>query len=73
MFTGLIQSTGKIRHHAASFLIDGYESFDQLVIGDSVAVDGVCLTVKEFLLKGFLVDVSEETSVSYTHLRAHET
>ena len=30
-------------------------------IGDSIAVDGICLTVKEIYQKKFTVDVSEET------------
>ena len=30
-------------------------------IGDSIAVDGICLTVKEISNNQFKVDVSEET------------
>ena len=32
-----------------------------MAIGDSIAVDGICLTVKEIFQNKFTVDVSEET------------
>ncbi|NES97823.1 MAG: riboflavin synthase, partial [Desertifilum sp. SIO1I2] len=34
---------------------------DDLTLGDSVAVDGVCLTVEQIFPQGFIVDVSPET------------
>jgi riboflavin synthase len=67
MFTGLVQSLGNLRlltddrlevlcsySNAALILTD-------LTIGDSVAVDGACLTVEEILPQGFIVTVSPET------------
>ncbi|GAB4345351.1 MAG: riboflavin synthase [Leptolyngbyaceae cyanobacterium] len=67
MFTGLIQGLGKIHpmgkdrlqitcQTATSGLI-----VPDLQLGDSVAVDGVCLTVTEILPQGFIAVVSPET------------
>lgn len=67
MFTGLIQSLGTLESlgidklritcmPAASGVI-----LQDLTIGDSVAVDGVCLTVVELLPQGFMADASPET------------
>ncbi len=61
MFTGLIQSIGKIHQRGAGLLIEGCEPFSPLIIGESIAVDGVCLTVVDLVPNGFLADVSEET------------
>lgn len=61
MFTGLIQAVGTIQRRSSGVLIEGCGAFAPLAIGDSVAVDGVCLTVAERSGDGFLADVSEET------------
>ena len=61
MFTGLIQSIGRINRRADYVFIDGCEPFSPLQLGDSVSVDGVCLTVAELYKGGFLANVSEET------------
>jgi riboflavin synthase len=67
VFTGLIQSIGLIRSIANDLLqvsVQGKNSqniLSDLEIGDSVAVDGVCLTVAEILADGFVADVSPET------------
>lgn len=39
----------------------GLLTHDKLLIGDSVAVDGVCLTVEELLPNGFIASASPET------------
>lgn len=66
MFTGLVQAVGQLQllsdavrvvwpqRHSALQLAD-------LNLGDSVAVDGVCLTVRRFCSDGFEADVSPET------------
>jgi riboflavin synthase len=67
VFTGLIQGLGIIRsiggdrftlslstQVSASILSD-------LALGDSVAVDGICLTVEEILAQGFVAAASPET------------
>jgi riboflavin synthase len=67
MFTGLIQAQGKIRRLAddrVEIPIDSAEAdviLADLEIGDSVAVDGVCLTVEKILARGFVAAVSPET------------
>ena len=61
MFTGLIQAVGTIQRRSSGVLIEGCGAFAPLALGDSIAVDGVCLTVAERSSNGFLADVSEET------------
>jgi riboflavin synthase len=72
MFTGLVQSLGLIES-------SGQDSFEisivghnhdvitsDLTIGDSVAVDGVCLTVETILDQGFIATASPETLAKTT-------
>ena len=61
MFTGIIQSTGKLRNEANQSIIEVLENNFEMNIGDSIAVDGICLTVKDIFQNSFSVDVSEET------------
>ena len=64
MFTGLVQAVGKLRLAASNRLeIYPHEPsiLQALAIGDSVAVDGVCLTVAEILPQGFAAITSPET------------
>jgi riboflavin synthase len=67
MFTGLIQSLGKIRVLAddkVGIMVDsssGTAILGDLEIGDSVAVDGVCLTAESIIAQGFIAAISPET------------
>lgn len=67
MFTGLIQSLGFVRLSGEDKLQISCSKksedpiLEDLAIGDSVAVDGVCLTVVEILSAGFVAVVSPET------------
>ena len=64
MFTGLIQALATIRVVDTDRLYLSVSSdtiLQDLIIGDSVAVDGVCLTVEEILPEGFLATASPET------------
>ncbi len=67
MFTGIIQAIGSIATHSSSgvdsrfYIKTGDLSLENLKLGDSVAVNGVCLTVVELLNDGFWADVSAET------------
>lgn len=64
MFTGLIQALGSLSLAAPSRLqvhCDSPLILTDLAIGDSVAVDGACLTVEKVLTQGFLVAASPET------------
>ena len=61
MFTGLIQAIGKIKKNNIGVVVDGCKPFSPLKLGDSVSVDGVCLTVSELRNDSFLANISEET------------
>jgi len=66
MFTGLIEELGIVRiinrlSYGASVFIECRNILDDLNIGDSVAVNGVCQTVTKLENNGFAVDVSQET------------
>ena len=61
MFTGLIQSIGRIKRNSFGITVEGVQPFSPIKLGDSISVDGVCLTVAKILNNAFLVDISEET------------
>ncbi len=61
MFTGIIQSIGKLKKEEKILIIEILDPSFDIQIGDSIAVDGICLTVKDILNNQFKVDVSEET------------
>jgi riboflavin synthase len=67
MFTGIVEATGRVRsvvpeNQGASVMIDaGRLDLSDVSIGDSIAVDGCCLTVVELEPAAFRVDVSQET------------
>lgn len=64
MFTGLIQGLGYLQPQGPQQILVKCGSVpfgDDLAIGDSVAVDGVCLTVETLIAQGFVVSVSPET------------
>ncbi len=62
MFTGLVQTLGKIEScDGGAIAIRCPDLKSQLAIGDSVAVNGVCLTVVEISAYGFVADLSPET------------
>ena len=61
MFTGLIQSIGTIKKNSDGVVINGCEYFSPIKLGDSISVDGVCLTVSELMHNSFLANISEET------------
>ncbi|MBW4658891.1 MAG: riboflavin synthase [Drouetiella hepatica Uher 2000/2452] len=64
MFTGLIQAVGTVRAQGENLLqvsCDAIAHLGTLELGDSVAVDGICLTVTGLLPMGFTADVSPET------------
>jgi riboflavin synthase len=72
MFTGLILGRGKIieKRPVGTGMVFGIEAgfeLEQPQEGESIAVNGVCLTARKFSGRGFLVDVSPE-SLSRTNL-----
>ena len=62
MFTGIVEELGKVQAitkdkitvECGTVLVDAK-------LGDSIAVNGVCLTVVNILSNGFVADVSPET------------
>ena len=66
MFTGLISHLGKVKSielngDSAKLIIQCPEITSEIKVGDSVAVNGVCLTVTEFDAQSFAVDVMVQT------------
>jgi riboflavin synthase len=62
MFTGLVRTMGRLQRWRSGVWVRGdLEALGPLALGDSIAVDGVCLTVSRLVGDGFQADVSEET------------
>ena len=67
MFTGIIETLGKVeaiepRGGDVTLVIDtGDLDLSDVALGDSIAVNGVCLTVVSLTDRGFSADVSGET------------
>ncbi len=66
MFTGLVEEVGKVTGvrktgHALQLQVAAQKILEDIAIGDSVAVNGVCLTVTHLSSSGCLVDVVPET------------
>ena len=59
MFTGLIREVGTVMRDVNHKLYIRSEMHPE--IGDSIAVNGVCLTVVELLANGFAVEAADET------------
>ena len=72
MFTGLIESIGTVRSlqrrgASATLAVDLGVLTDNMAIGDSVAINGACLTVTQFDRQVGQFDVSRET-LDHTNL-----
>jgi len=67
MFTGIIQSVGQLQSMRPQggdqriTVATGKLSMADVVLGDSIAVNGVCLTAIDFDKQSFQADVSNET------------
>ena len=66
MFTGIIEEIGKIKEKrykgsGCKIIVEGEKIFEDLKIGDSISVNGVCLTVEEIENKNFSVSLSFHT------------
>ncbi len=67
MFTGIVEEKGKVQKVkqnsklAFEFEIEAKKIMEDIKLGDSISVDGVCLTVTEFSDDTFQVDVMPET------------
>jgi len=66
MFTGIVEEVGIIRElhfqaEGASVTVAAETILPGIAIGDSIAVNGVCLTVVRLLRDAFICDISDET------------
>ena len=67
MFTGLIQAVGTLFHRGDTQVYLRWEThplpaaLTDVELGDSIAIDGICLTVETRLPDGFVAAVSPET------------
>ncbi len=73
MFTGIIEEVGTVQgtrflENRAEISIRARTVTEDLNIGASIAVNGVCLTAVDFSQQGFVADVSPET-LQVTNLR----
>src|SRR6266566_9254789 len=61
MFTGIVQAVGKIVRLQPLEIEAGGLELSDVAVGDSICVQGVCLTVTALTGRGFTADVSAET------------
>ncbi len=61
MFTGIVETKGRVVSVEKGGLVISAPKFDDLVVGASVNVNGACLTVTGLVGDGFSVDVVPET------------
>ena len=66
MFTGIVEEMGTIRSirkgtHSAVLEIQARVVLEDIHVGDSIAVNGVCLTATSFTPTTFTADVMHET------------
>jgi riboflavin synthase len=61
MFTGIVQAVGKIVQLQPLEVDCGALELSDVALGDSICVQGVCLTVTGLTGRGFTADVSPET------------
>ena len=62
MFTGIIEEIGIIREITPSgLIIEAKKVLEGTEVGDSIAVNGACLTVTSLINKGFAADIMPET------------
>ena len=67
MFTGIIEAIGQIHtigitaHGARINVATGLLDMQDVKLGDSIATNGICLTVVDFSANSFSADVSNET------------
>ena len=69
MFTGIVKSVGSVKTLEEDHLLISTddENFYNLELGTSVSIDGCCLTLREYINKDLLFQISDET-ISRTSL-----
>jgi riboflavin synthase len=77
LFTGIVEATGKIESLTKTggdyrvIVNTGKLDLSDVKLGDSIATNGVCLTVVELYSTGFAADVSNET-ISNTGFKSYQ-
>ena len=62
MFTGIVEEVGRVCGlHDYRFVINAEKALSDVKVGDSISVNGACLTVVEFDDHSFAVDLAPET------------
>ena len=66
MFTGIVEKVGTIKsinrgQHSAVLTVRAKTVLEETRIGDSIAVNGICLTVRQLFPDSFAADVMHET------------
>jgi len=66
MFTGLIEEVGKIKQlsktaQGLKLTVEARQILDDVKLGDSIATQGVCLTVTDLTPSSFSVDIMKES------------
>lgn len=62
MFTGITEEVGLVKTITDKKIeIKCSKILSQITVGDSIAVNGICLTVTQFYETGFFADISPET------------
>ena len=66
MFTGLVEEVGTVQSilkgtQSAKIIIKAQKILENVQLGESIATNGVCLTVTDFTSHSFAVDVMAET------------
>lgn len=77
MFTGIVEEVGTVVARrdfsdAAAITVQGPRVVEGTELGDSIAVNGVCLTVADKLADGFVADVMAETLARSSLSDVHE-
>lgn len=79
MFTGIVEEKGMIKSikqnskQGYKFEIIAKKILEDIQVGDSISVEGVCITVTEFTQQSFEVDVMPETVKATTMKYLKET
>lgn len=66
MFTGIVEEIGRVDQirrgqHSAVLMIHAEKVLKDTKVGDSIAVNGICLTVTELFSSGFSADIMHES------------
>ena len=78
MFTGIIEEIGRVRHvisgrTSGQISIQADTVLENTRPGDSIAVNGVCLTAAKLLPDGFIADVTQDQPGSALHRQPRQS